>query len=356
MDIIRCKKCILPETHPSISFDQNGVCNFCNEYKPITYRGEEALRKILDETISESNWDCLVPLSGGRDSSYTLYQLVSKYGKKVLAYNYDNGFVDDAAKQNIKRIVDKLNVQVVYRKSERNIQCRHVSAILKMNVHKTPGHVMAFLCSGCRNGIWGGAYQVAEKYKIPLIVFGESAIESGGFKKYLIPQFMPTPTEKMKFLIKKPLNFIQRKYLTFLLNKEFPLTISNQQVRKINFFDYEAWDEVKIVSTIKKYLGWRQTAESSWRFDCHIHALVNLMVYQLIGMTEKDELYSRQIREGKLTREQALIRIEQANKNRTKELDIAEKVLNHMGLNKEEKKKILDFCSGPPKLENRWTR
>jgi len=72
----RCTRCILPETFPGIRFDEDGVCNYCLEYKPVNVLGEEALVKVLDGYRGKGReYDCIVPISGGRDSSFVLHQM-----------------------------------------------------------------------------------------------------------------------------------------------------------------------------------------------------------------------------------------------------------------------------------------
>jgi hypothetical protein len=348
----RCSKCVLPDTYPGIYFDDQGVCNYCHTYEPIRYKGDDVLRTLLEKYRGVGKWDCLVPVSGGRDSTFVLYQLMRKYDMKVLAYNYDNGFVEKQARVNLETAARALNVKIIYRRSVRDIQCKNLRYITKMNLHKSPGHVWAFLCSGCRNGIWGGAYQAAEEYRIPLIVFGESAMESGGFKKMISPRFTPNAREKIRFAAKMPCNFLMRKYVSFLLEREFPLNEENQEIQKVNFFSFEKWDGNRITFTIRDKLGWApKTGQGSWRFDCQIHALVNRMTHQLFGLTEKDELYSKMIREGQLERRDALKRLK-AEDDEEAELEVIEKVLSRLRLHKLEKDKILKFCQAAPRLEN----
>jgi hypothetical protein len=275
---------------------------------------------------------------------------------RVLAYNYDNGFVEDIARDNIKSIVDKLGIEVVYRKSKEDLQCQNIRYLTKMNIKKSPGHVQAFLCSGCRNGIWGGAHKVAREKSIPLIIFGESSMESGGFKDILSPEFTPTAIEKLFFMLRMPLNFYRRKTTYNKLVNEFPMPSGRDKAAKqINFFDYEEWNEEKIMSVIQKELNWQSKGgQNAWRFDCQIHALVNRMVYQILGMTEKDELYSKMIREGQINREEALLRIKDYYKEQENELQIIGNLLNRLGLNVKEEKKIMAFCQGDVRLRNSW--
>ena len=100
---MRCSECTLSENTPHIVFDEDGVCNYCHTYRKFSYKGESELLKTLDAfRRPDSKYDCLVGISGGRDSSYLLLKLVKDYGMKVLAVNYENPFTVPRAKANIE--------------------------------------------------------------------------------------------------------------------------------------------------------------------------------------------------------------------------------------------------------------
>jgi hypothetical protein len=103
----RCTRCILPENYPGIIFNEEGICNYCITYKEREYLGGEALKEKIKaslETKSDrnDNYDCVLALSGGRDSTYLLYYLVKVLNLRVLAYFIDNGFIPEQTKQNVK--------------------------------------------------------------------------------------------------------------------------------------------------------------------------------------------------------------------------------------------------------------
>ena len=103
-----CTKCVLPETYPGIEFNEDGVCNYCLSYKKMEYKGKEALEQLVKTTRKnhKGEYDCVMGVSGGRDSSYALYYLVKVLNLKVLAYTADHGYVPEPAKDNIKRQTD----------------------------------------------------------------------------------------------------------------------------------------------------------------------------------------------------------------------------------------------------------
>jgi tRNA(Ile)-lysidine synthase TilS/MesJ len=112
----RCSRCLLPETYPNIRYNGEDVCNYCLTYTLIEYKGEPKLEELLDTSRNRNKgekYDCVVAVSGGRDSTFMVYELVEAYDMRVLAYNYDNGFVSEQAKLNLKKMTDALGVDLV---------------------------------------------------------------------------------------------------------------------------------------------------------------------------------------------------------------------------------------------------
>ena len=94
----KCNKCGLPETYETIEFDAAGVCNICRstEHK-INFIDWEQRKKLLDALIEKlrgkSDYDCIVPFSGGKDSTFQLYYLMKEYKLKPLVVRFNHGFM-----------------------------------------------------------------------------------------------------------------------------------------------------------------------------------------------------------------------------------------------------------------------
>jgi ATP-utilizing enzymes of the PP-loop superfamily len=116
VDMRTCSQCILPANYRNITFDKNGVCNYCRTYEKLRPRLEDFshFRSLFEQRIEASRgqaeYDVLVGLSGGKDSSYIAYALQKNYGLKVLTVTMDNGFLTDFAKDNVQRVVGALGV------------------------------------------------------------------------------------------------------------------------------------------------------------------------------------------------------------------------------------------------------
>ena len=91
--MIRCKQCILPDTASGVILDENGLCQLCKDYQSYIPKGhDELVREIQEFTLVDGDYNCVVPVSGGRDSAYALYYAHDILGLKTLAVHNDNDF------------------------------------------------------------------------------------------------------------------------------------------------------------------------------------------------------------------------------------------------------------------------
>ena len=93
----RCSKCVMLETQDMISFDKDGVCATCRqiEYKQNKIDWdvrEKEFRGLLGQYRGKGPYDCIVPFSGGKDSTFTAFTLVKKFNLRPLIVSFDHGF------------------------------------------------------------------------------------------------------------------------------------------------------------------------------------------------------------------------------------------------------------------------
>lgn len=115
-----CRRCIYDETIPGITFDEQGICNYCRHIEmmekiyPNDERGEVILQKIV-QTIKKSGlrkkYDCVVGVSGGCDSSFMLYKM-KEMGLRPLAAHFDNTWNSTIATENLRNVLQHLNVDL----------------------------------------------------------------------------------------------------------------------------------------------------------------------------------------------------------------------------------------------------
>ena len=117
-----CTRCVLDTTAKDISFDENGICNFCTDFIDrsaviLNENSEEKERKLkafvekVKKTGKGKRYNCIVGVSGGADSSWTLVKAV-ELGLKPLAVHMDNGWNSELAQNNISNLVNKLGVDL----------------------------------------------------------------------------------------------------------------------------------------------------------------------------------------------------------------------------------------------------
>ena len=352
----KCSRCLLPESFPNIRYNGDGVCNYCLTYTPIEYKGETGLEELLDTYRNRNKgekYDCVVPVSGGRDSTFTLYELVEAYDMKVLAYNYDNGFVSEQAKLNLKEITDATGVDLVTIKHDQTKYFRNNLIALSKKV--SPAMVPT-LCLGCRYGIVSGACKVAMRYKVPLVFFSSSRLEKPSFKKeFLKTRFNKKIAGMASEFFSNPFYFkpsfipmYVRDYFSHLHPVSPWLKLLYGKMRIVEFFDYVKWDEKRIENTIENKLKWKKPkeAKSSGRFDCLVRYFKDYFYLNSVGFTERDEQLSNMIREGMISRAEALKRLMEENQRENRE-NIIRGVLEELKI---DKSILHDFRGGNGKL------
>lgn len=117
-----CTQCIMDTSDPKISFDDQGVCDYCNNFKsaiqPNWYtdgRGEKELMALAEKIKANGkgkDFDCIIGLSGGLDSSYAAYIAKEKMGLRPLLFHVDAGWNTDQAVGNIEKLVDGMGLDL----------------------------------------------------------------------------------------------------------------------------------------------------------------------------------------------------------------------------------------------------
>jgi N-acetyl sugar amidotransferase len=180
----RCTRCTLPETHETILFDDEGVCNVCrqHEYRQSQIDWDERERELvalIEKYRGKAAYDCIVPFSGGKDSTYTLYTLVTRYKVKPLVVTFDHGFLRPTTLANNERTIKKLGVD--YLKFRPNWK---VVQKLMLETLRRKGD----FCWHCHTGVFSYPMQVAVNFKVPLLFWGEPSAEYTSYYSYDEPE------------------------------------------------------------------------------------------------------------------------------------------------------------------------
>lgn len=170
-----CTRCIYDDSVPNISFDSEGVCNYCRQIDaleaeyPTGGEGEARMQKLVDEMKAAGRgrkYDAVIGVSGGCDSSYLVHQMKEVYGLRLLAAHFDNTWNSTIATENIHNVLDKLGVDlftiVVDNKEYDDIYRSFFKAAVKDL--ETPTDI----------GLATTLYKAAEKFGIRYMIEGHS--------------------------------------------------------------------------------------------------------------------------------------------------------------------------------------
>ena len=339
----RCSKCILPITMPFIKFDEQGVCNYCKNYKKknfVKYNFNEA-NSLFDKFRNTNKQDCIVPLSGGRDSCVALHLAKKKFNLNPIAYTYDWGLVTDLARRNISRICSKLNVEnIIFAddiKKKRNYIKKNVTAWLKK-----PHLGMVNLFTAGDKHFFRHVQSVKKRTGLKLDLWGINPYEITHFKAGFLG--IPPDFELKEVYTSglfKQINYHSKRFFQMLNNPSYLNSsifdnlygeIYRSIIKKKNhfsIFDFYKWNELEVDEILKLY-DWEKSIDtkSTWRIGDGAAAFYNYIYYTLAGFSEHDTFRSNQIREGDISREEALKLVKIESKPRFENIKWFLQILN----------------------------
>lgn len=332
----RCSRCVLPETMPFVEFDEHGVCAYCRQRKPLQWRGSEALERLVaPHRRRDGRPDCLVSVSGGRDSMFGLHYIKTVLGLNPVAYTYDWGMVTDLARRNVSRICGKLGIEHILVSADiqakrENIR-KNVEAWLAhpslgtvplfmagdkayfYYLNKTRQQVgveLAFLCENpfertdFKTGFAGVEQQFTSESGFRL-----SLRDKAGMVAYFAKEF----ATNHKYINRSLLDTAQAFAYFYVMKHDY----------YHNLYWYTGWDEATIESTLLGEYDFElaEDTQSTWRIGDGTAAFYNYIYYAVAGLTENDTFRSNQIRQGVMTRERALELIDRDNRPRFRSID-----------------------------------
>ena len=343
-----CTKCVLPESHESIEFDENGVCNICNQAKIKHQDINWDLRKqmlidICDKYRNKGRYDCIIPFSGGKDSTYQLWYVVTQLKMKPLVVRFNHWGYRPLVEENNNRTFKKLGVDVLEYRSNWKVVKQLMLASLKET---------GDFCWHCHTGVFAHTMQVAVMYKIPLVIWGESSSEYRSYhtaeeieeldaKAFDQMINLGINADKMYELLNGQVDKRDLEQFQFPSEEE----LSALGAKAIYLGNYIKWNTKKQVELIKKELGWKgQDVEGIppefdyEKIECRWQGIRDYCKYIKRGHGRTNHLACIDIRNGEMTRERGLELCEKYDGKRPASLDQFLRLLN---ISEEEFEQIL---------------
>jgi hypothetical protein len=326
----RCTRCVLPETMPFIRFNDEGVCNYCLHYKPRNKpKPKEQLFALVEPFRRKVGNDCVVPFSGGRDSCYALHLIVNELRMKPVTYTYDWGMVTDLGRRNISRMSAKLGVENIIIADDIAKKRENIAMNLRAWL-KAPNLGMVSILTAGDKHFFRHVETVKRQTGITLNLWGVNPLEVTHFKAGFLG--VPPDFEEERVYISSNMKQLRYQYLRLKAMMQSPGyfnsslwdTLSGEYYRSFaektdyfHIFDYWTWDE-RIVDQCLAQYDWEKAPDTSttWRIGDGTAAFYNYIYYTIAGFTEHDTFRSNQIREGQITRQEAMALIEDENRPR----------------------------------------
>lgn len=342
-ELRRCTKCLLPETHETIMFDEEGVCNICRqiEFKDgkINWNErKEELTALIEEHRGKYDYDCIIPFSGGKDSTWTLYYLMKEYKIKPLVVRFDHGFLRPGLNESTIRVLRHLGADFhSFTPNWKLVQKLMLQSFLEKGD----------FCWHCHTGIFSYPMWVALKYKVPLIFWGEPSAEYTSYFSY--DQEEQVDEKRFNRYVNLGITALD---MAVRLGGEIderdlkPYTYPPlKELRALNYRSvclgsYIPWDVKKQSKIIMEELGWEgapvENVPPEYNYEkveCYMQGVRDFIKYIKRGYTRPTHLASIDIRHGRKTREEGEKLLEQYEGKTPPSLQI---FLDFVGLTEEE--------------------
>jgi amino acid adenylation domain-containing protein len=301
-----CARCGLPSNYPNISFNEEGVCDLCSSFDNYQknvqhYFGDlDALKTIMQRARArkKGRYDCMMLLSGGKDSSYALAQLVD-LGLSVLAFTLENGYISDEAKANIKTVVDRLGVDHVYGTTE------YMNEIFVDSIKR-----FSNVCNGCFKTLYTLSTQKALDLGIPVIITGLSRGQF--FETRLTEELFRTKRFEVADIDQIILDARKAYHrIPDAVSKHLDVSMyDNDEVfERVQFVDFYRYCDVhmkEMLSYLDTRLGWKRPTDTGRSTNCLINDLGIYMHKKERGYHNYAFPYSWDVRMGHKNRDEAI--------------------------------------------------
>jgi N-acetyl sugar amidotransferase len=358
MYIKYCSKCLFPETKPDLFFDEEGVCSACiaaeEKNKGIDWlQREKEFYEIINyykRPKSEIGYDCLIPVSGGKDSTYQAYFMKEKCGMNPLCVCFETTAVTELGQKNLDNI-SKMGLDVIHFKKNSEVYKKMVvESFKRVGDEMWPNHI----------GIFTIPVVFAVKFNIPLIIWGEnSQQEYGGpnldsvknriLNRKWLEEFGGLLGNRIQDMI--GVNGITEKELTpyFYPSDE---EIERVGITGIFLGSYFFWDARKQLEIIEKY-GFsvkedgptEGTYTNYENLDEKLVGLHDYLKYVKYGFGRATDHVCIDIRNGRLTREQGIELVKKYD-GKYPNYGVSE-FIKYSGLSKREVDSIIDSYTNP---------
>ncbi len=327
-----CYKCLLPETHETIKFDNKGSCNICSnqsfKQKNINWiKKKRELKSIISKYKGKYDYDCIVPFSGGKDSTWTLYYLIKEFGLKPLVVRFDHGFFRPNLEDNVKKVSRTLGVDIItFTPNWKVVQKLMLQSLLEKGD----------FCWHCHTGIFSYPMWIAIEKKIPLIFWGEPSAEYTAYYGY--DEKEDVDETRFNRYVNLGINaddmFLKLKGEVDIRDLKPYSYPPIKQLKELNYNSvclgsYIKWDVKKQSKIISQELGWKGDVVENVpekydyeKIECYMQGVRDYLKFIKRGYSRPSHLISLDLRNKKISKTEAKKMIKKYEGRRPPSLDI----------------------------------
>jgi len=339
-----CIKCLIPETHEATTFDENGVCSVCRQSEKkdnIDWdKKKEELKKIVKQYKNKGTYDCIIPASFGKDSSFSLLYAIKDLGLRALVVCCNHGFMRDNVMENRKRAQEILGFDIMDFTVDRNV----VKKLMLESLKRTGDW-----CYSCHCLVYALPMHLAIKFNIPLLIWGESSMEyTSNFteaeevdeKRFNKIVNLGQDVKSMAEAVGIP--------ESQLWMMKYPETEALQKIncRSICLGNYIKWDTRANVKRIKEELKWQGDSVEGIppeydyeKIECQFQGMRDYCLYLRKGFGRTAHLCAIDLRNGRMTKEKAEQMIAEYDGIRP---ECINKFLDYIGIGEDDFYKIME--------------
>lgn len=315
-----CLRCLNDESVRGIQFDDQGICSYCRAYEQWQPRLNDypALHALWLERVNkyrgQGAYDVLVGISGGKDSTYVLHQLLYRYRLRVRTFTFDNGFLSDWARDRIAKVVQEFGVEhsyLAHPHEQLSRQYRHSIAL------------SGAPCTACSILVYASTLALAHELDIPMAVHGRSRPQMfryfardshDPFVPFIYAALSPVDEVDLTALyadIEARINQAFGHGLIEMARSWSPNFTIEQPAEFVPFFLYHPYDERSIVEFLESNTQWRRPSNYDLltHHDCDAHDAAAYLYAIAEGRPHLLPELSVMIREGAISREEAAERL-----------------------------------------------
>ena len=305
-----CSVCLMPETRPRIQFNENGVCSACQwheEKKSLDWSKREAILKtIIAQCKGKSVFDCLVPVSGGKDSSYVAYNMKEKYGLNILTLTVKPDLLIDVGEDNLERFIQK---------GYDNIKVSPSPNVIR-EINKQGLIIQGRPLIGWQMAVQAIILKIAYLFNIGLIMYGEDGeTEYGGTTDFKNKYFFGVDEIKVLLENNNWEDHLQQFSRDELFWLQFPdmKDIKAKNIRYSHWSFFENWDSLKNEIVAVEEFDLQGVADRntgtytrSAQNDTKLYSLHVYLMYLKFGFGRCLQDACIDIRHGRISREEGL--------------------------------------------------